>query len=35
MLEFLFFEDFPLISALLILGIFVFIMYYLIREAMP
>jgi hypothetical protein len=35
MLEVLFFEDFPLISALLILGIFVFIMYYLFKEARP
>ena len=35
MLEILFFEDFPLVSALLILGIFVFIMYYLIKDAMP
>jgi hypothetical protein len=35
MFEILFFEDFPLISGLLILGIFVFIMYYLIKDAMP
>ena len=35
MLEVLFFEEFPLVSMLLILGIFVFIMYYLIKEARP
>jgi len=35
MLEILFFEDFPLISALLILGIFAFIMFFLIKDAMP
>jgi hypothetical protein len=35
MLEVLFFEEFPLMSAVLILGIFMFIMYYLIREARP
>ena len=35
MLDVLFFEEVPLVSALLILGIFVFIMYYLIKEARP
>jgi hypothetical protein len=35
MLEVLFFEEFPLVSMLLILGIFAFIMYYLIKAARP
>jgi len=35
MLEVLFFKDFPLISALLIVGVYVFIIYYLIKEARP
>jgi len=35
MFEILFFKDFPLISVLLILGIFGFIIFCLIKDAMP
>jgi len=33
--EILFFKEFPMIGVLLVLGIFIFIMYYLIKEARP